>query len=166
MREMTEQNKKTYEGLTLVETILYLALFAIIFFTVMQFVLAIGENNRRAMARSRVETSQIFVLEHLQESFAVAESVNDVGSLFDDDSGVLLLNLPSGSRQYSLNNGRIMYESGGVSVPLTAPDVVVSRFYLEEVLNAASATVGVRFTIVITTEEADAIETIVTAYII
>ena len=166
MKFMKRMKNRTEEGLTLVEIVLYLALFAIIFFTVMQFVLAVSENNRVAMARSKVERTHIFVLEHLQESFSEAESVNDVGSLFEDDSGVMVLNLESGSLRYSLVNDRIMFERGGVSVPLTAPDVVVSRFYLEEVLNAASSTVGVRITMEITTEEEDSTETIETAYTI
>jgi len=107
------RDEKRIEGLTLVEMILYLALFAIIFLAVMQFVLAIAENNRVAMARTRVETSQIFVLEHIRESFDTVDSIDEIGSVFESDSGVLQLSLMGNIRQYSLSNGRIMYESGG-----------------------------------------------------
>lgn len=155
---------KRVEGFTLVETILYLALFAIIFFTVMQFVLAIAENNRKAMARTRVETSLLFLLEHIEESFDNVDSISEAGSVFGNDFGVLQLSHFGIVRQYSVSSGRIMYNTGGVSVPVTPPDVIVTAFYLEKVGNEEGILSGVRITIEITTEEQDAIETIETAY--
>jgi hypothetical protein len=157
---------KVVKGLTLVETMIYLALFALIFFVVMNFVMAVAENNRIATARGRIETSLIFLLEHLQENFDVVDSINGTGSVFENDAGVLQLTLSSTTMQYSLSNGRVMYDYSGVSVPLTPPDVQVNKFYLEQVLNTESALSGVRFTIVITTEENDATETIETAFVL
>ncbi len=154
------------KGVSLIETILYLALFAIIFTSVVSFMLAVSENNRIAKARNRVESSMIFVTEHISESFDLATSIDVDETVFEDSSGVLTLVTPSGLVEYSVDSGRLMYNSGGSSTPLTIPDIVVTNCYLEQVLDKTSEVVGIRITFGIEYDDGEATEEIITSYLL
>ena len=151
-------------GMTLIETVLYLALFALIFISVMQFSLAVAESNRAAVSRNKVEHTLIFVTEHLGLRFEEAQSINEGLTLLETNGGVLCLTSNGEDVTYSVSNGILQFSESGVVSALSNSSVVVESFYLEEVLDNVDQLVGIRLTLEIASKDGTYSDSIVTAY--
>jgi Tfp pilus assembly protein FimT len=137
---------KRINGLTLIEILIYLALFAIIFSSIMQFTLSVAEANQTAEFKNEIERATIFVNEHLNLTFRSITQIDTNNSFFSQNDGKLKLTKLPASYTYSLTNGRLTFNNNGTSVYLTNPNVSVDQFYLERVLAPDSSIVGVRIT--------------------
>ena len=151
-------------GLTLLETVLYLALFAVLFVVVLEFTMAVAESNRGARARGDVETSIMFIVQHVEDSFTEASSVDSLNSVFYSDNGDMRLVSSSGTARYYLDAGQLQFVDGGITTPLTGPHVSVDRFYFEEILDRHGDISGVRCILGISSVKEDASEEIETAF--
>gem|GEM_PF-1382618 len=140
---------KRKDGATLVEVLVYLALFAMIFVTFIRLFWYVSENNQRATYRGELDRSSMFVFEHLNTVVDNASSINDELSSFATEEGVLSMQVNGAEVSYSLANGVLFYQSGGVATPITSEKYGVERFYLEQVLNSSDELIGVRVTLLV-----------------
>ena len=159
-------NRKTEKGMTLIETVLYIALFGLIFLSMMTFVLATAEKNRIAAERVAVQRTRIFVQEHLNEVIDDAVSIDAVGSMFDVDSGVLVVNHSAGTGTYQISDSRLVYTTGAETNPVTISDIEVTRFYLEQVLDRAGGLTGVRVTMEFVSKDNHSEDTMITSFLL
>ncbi|MBD3329214.1 hypothetical protein GF357_01845 [Candidatus Dojkabacteria bacterium] len=60
---------RAYSGITLMEAILYLALFGLIFISIAQFFMFSVEQNQIARKKVQIEKSVLFIKGHLEDSF-------------------------------------------------------------------------------------------------
>lgn len=131
--------KNRLKGITLIESLVYIGLFAIIIIMILNFMLSAQESTLRNIRKSNLHHSSTLVVQHFEESFNSALRVNDMNSVFEDDNGRLELISEVGAKQYSLINSRLYYDG----VAITPPSISVTRFYLEPVYQGKEDILGV-----------------------
>lgn len=142
---MRSQSLKS--GFTLIETLMYVGIFAVFFITVVQFSLNIQDNNLIATYRKVVATNSVYVANHLQDSFKNSTSVNTTTSVFDVTNGRLRIENGSNFYDYSLSNSILFVNINGTSYQLLYDDVQVTGFLVEKVVDSTSQIIGVRLSI-------------------
>lgn len=141
------------KAFTLVETILYLALFNVIFFAVITWAIALTQNNRSAEYKNAVEKNAIFISEHLNDTFKKGLSVDSVNSTFDVATGRVRVTSATGYLQYS-RNGNILTVTNGINTfDLSDRFVHVTNFTVSPVIVSPNTIVGANITITITAEK-------------
>jgi type II secretory pathway pseudopilin PulG len=138
------RNKK---GVTLIETVLYLSLFSIVFLVIIQFFFATTDLNNNVAIRNQFERDTIFLDEHINQSFKDTISLNEINTVFGSSSGVLSLNTNSGLLEYYLEDDRIYVDRSGISNPLTGSGYVVTNFLLNRVEWEDNSLRGINITI-------------------
>jgi hypothetical protein len=129
---------------TLIETLIYIGLFGIIFGAILQFTLMISESSQNAEYRNELDRATILVTEHLSESFDTFDSIDLNNSFFYQDNGKIKLIKGSNSYSYSILNNRLRFDRNGVINYLINPNVNIQSFYLERITAADSTITGVR----------------------
>lgn len=142
-----KKSVKTYKALTLVEVVTYLAIFAFIFISIIEFVISVKQTNDSALDRSNLERAMIFVMSHLNDSFDQSNTIVVNESVFNSDNGILRLNSPTLILEYSLSNGQVVFRDNGTYYGVSDPELNVDRLYFEQVLNRSDNIVGVRVTL-------------------
>lgn len=135
--------RNRFKAMTLVELVVYLALFGLIFLSIMQFVLASNQNNDTARGRNLIEKNSVFLLRHLEQSFASIQSLDEINSVFDIDQGKLVLNTSDGIKQYQISDTQLEYSFDGTDFNLIQPGFEITSFRIEKILNNDDQLVGV-----------------------
>ncbi len=161
MRNYFSKNR----GVTLVEMLVYLALFGLIFLSIIEFALTISEGNRVAGRRMEIEKTVIFATQHLEDTFGKAVSIDEVNSTFDSAAGKLRLNLDAGYAEYNIASGRLNFDNSGETNFLSSSDYVIDQFYLERILRRNGTLQGVRLTLQISSvKDVSVTTTVITSY--
>lgn len=132
---------------TLIETILYLALFNVIFFSIITWAIAITQNNRSAEYKNAIEKNAIFISEHLQDSFRKGLTIDEANSIFNDTNGKVRVNFTSGYFEYSRNGGMLQGTNGTSTFELIDKFVQITDFNVSPVIVQPNTIVGARITI-------------------
>jgi len=140
-------NKTDYKSMSLLETLLYVALFGLIFISIFEFFLFTAEKNQVATERIEIERTVLFIEEHLQDTINRGESIDEVNSIFDQDSGKVRIIINGGYGEYRIVSGKLVYDEDATVNDLIPSRFTVSRLYVEKVLDSAAEVTGVRLTI-------------------
>jgi hypothetical protein len=159
--------KLKVKATTLIETLIYIGLFGIIFAAILQFTLMISEASQNAEYRNELDRAIILVTEHLSESFDTFDSIDINNSIFNQDFGKIQLVKGANLYTYSVLNNRLKFDRNGTANFLTNPNVIVQSFKLERILGSDSSVIGVRVHITLqSTKKANLIKTVQTNYLI
>jgi type II secretory pathway component PulJ len=124
------------DGFTLVEAIIYLGIFSLIFTVIVQFSLITAENGRISLTRKELGELILLVNASLKESFANASSIDLANTTLSSDNGQITLNLnPSGNIRYTIQNSRIQVTRSSVSNDISTADFACNRFRVSSILN-------------------------------
>lgn len=138
------QNPK---GITLIETIVYIALFMIILPAYMLFLLQIWGTNISLDERTRMEQTSALVFLELQSALTEADAINVSTSTLNNSNGILkfldssgqliIIDRPTTSITFSdvpTNVNRLRMQKGSnPAVYLTDPEINVSEWRIEAV---------------------------------
>ena len=124
------------------ETVLYIGLTASIMMIIVSFMLSAQESSQRTQSRVNVHQASSFAIQHIYYTMGKTLSINTEQSVFENDNGVLALNLEGGTKIYRLENSKVTYNT----IPITPPNVVISKMYLEPVLNRKNEVVAAKVT--------------------
>lgn len=154
-------------GVTLVEVLVYLALFGLIFVSIIEFAISISQSNRVAGKRTEIEKSVITVTQHFSDTVPDGISIDDLNSVYDDDNGVLRVILDPGYVEYRIENGRVVVDRDGILNYLTNPEYYVNKLRFEKILSRSGVTTGVRLTFMISSSNDSSVTTtIITSYML
>lgn len=157
-----------YKGITLIEVLVYLGLFALIFIGVVQFLIAVADNNTYSQNRIEVSRYKLYLFEHIEEGVEWASEIDGVNSTFSSDNGVLALKdttiVPDGLLTYSLNSGRIEVNRDGVVTPISPANMTVTKLRFEELQNNQGDIVGITATMDFSLNNASASDNITHTY--
>jgi type II secretory pathway pseudopilin PulG len=142
---------KHFRAITLIETILYLALFGLIFTSIFQFVFNIQDGNQQALTLEILEKNRIFLSQHFKDSFTNSLQIDTNQSTFNDDNGVIRLNNGPEYKIYALDNGRLQYSESGTVNYVTPSDTNILSFYLTPLQHVDGTVVAVDINLVIET---------------
>jgi hypothetical protein len=157
---MLFKRKEKFEGVTLVETLIYIGLFGIIFTLVMQFLLTISENTHTTQLRLEMSRYKTYSFQHLEKTFLDSELVDMANSTFGNDNGELTLIDTEGggtlALKYEIVDDKVIFTRGVNSpVSLTPNNITVTQFYLEEVQNVDLETIGINITLSFENKDSD-----------
>lgn len=129
------------KAITLVETLVYLALFGIFFITVMQFLFFLQGFQSNAESRLLLNQNSIFVSEHIKESLKDAKSIDLANSQLDQDLGKLrIIKNDNTYVEYSINSNRIEYtrELSG-PIPLSKTIIGINKLRFQSITDQSGA---------------------------
>ena len=120
------------KGFTLVETALYFAVVGVFLLAATMFSLQILNAFKLSGNSQEIQSNIMMPLDEIADSIKVADSVVDSGSVFDDDFGVLILDIDGVQTKFYLNGGAVYVQEGAETpVKLTSENVTVTalRFH-------------------------------------
>ncbi len=116
---------------------------------ILNFMLSTQEATNRNNEKTNLNRTSVFLSEHISDSFNKTLSINQDTSVFNSDQGVLTLNFSSESKQYTLADSRIYFNS----IPITPTSLSISQFKLEPVYKDLNILIGVKITVSINSEK-------------
>ena len=109
-----------YKASTLVEIVFYFTLLGVLLLVSMTFAIQILSVNSLSNNIHEVKANVDFIEEKISYAIKTAESVDDLNSVFNDDNGVLSLNMPDAGvnpTQFYLSDG-LLYIKEGLANPV------------------------------------------------
>lgn len=152
--------RKNFEAITLVEVLLYLALFGIFFVTMINYFFFLEDTNQLSSESLKIDRNVILISQHLEESFknstdiVVSATPPDIYTIWDDEGSIdtLVLNINS-NVAYTISSSRLKFGDTEIS----RRDLIVRKFDLEEIKNSSDTVVGARITIELVSKQDGAI---------
>ncbi len=86
---------KRLSGMTLIEVVLYLALFAMFFLVMVQFFFFLGDSNQLSGENLKIDRTMIYLSQHFEDTFKRGVSIDEGedGTIFGDESTKLVVNV-------------------------------------------------------------------------
>ncbi|HHX99575.1 TPA: hypothetical protein GX533_02790 [Candidatus Dojkabacteria bacterium] len=137
---MRNKKKIKLKGLTLLETLLYVALFSMILFVIINFMLGTQEATRRNMQRSSVHQSAQFVKQHFDYSFQKVIQVSEGSSIFNNDNGKLTLIFSDTSKSYTISNNRIYFND----IAITPKNISATKLHFEPIYSKKGVVMAIK----------------------
>lgn len=145
--------KDNQKGFTLVETIVYLALFVILLVGIINSVLMLTGSYRNVRVSRSIESSAINTMDRIIREVRNADSIDYSQSNFGINPSALSLNTidesgNSGTVRFYVQGNRVyLQENGVVSGPLTNANVTVSSLVFRNITSTSSTAVKVEMSI-------------------
>jgi len=136
-------------GLSLIELLVYITVISMMLLLTSQFTIAMIKGQRRASEVQRVHQSVRHITTLLNYDFRQAQSVDTVGSVFDDDNGVLVIADPFGTTiRYQLTNNVLERQYGPDPVQaITTNEIDVEIFNIKHMEVATSSLNLIRYSL-------------------
>ena len=127
-------------GFTIIELIIYIAIFGMIVVGLISFALSVTTARAKTYASTEVEANGRIALAIVRGKVRAATAVTASGSVFNADPGVLRLQMPDGSVtiiDLDANDGRLRIKEGNAApLYITSRDVKVTNLIFENLSQA------------------------------
>ncbi len=150
---MIKYNKIRTKGFTLVETIVYLALFVVLLVGIINSVLILTSSYRNVRVARSIESSAINTMDRIIREVRNAESIDYSQSNFGINPSALSLNTVdelgnTGTVRFYVQGNRVFLQENGVlSGPLTNANVTVSSLIFRNIVSTSSTAVKIEMSI-------------------
>ncbi len=136
--------KNVHKGMTLIETLIYVALFGLIFSSMIGYFMMISESNANSRLKLDVHKNMIFISEHINNSFDTFESIDLTNTTLDNDLGKIRLVKGASTIDYIIEGDRLKVVRDGVGTYVLANKFKAESFRVERVNSSTNAVVGAR----------------------
>ena len=136
--------KKRFKAITLVESLIYLALFGLIFLAVMQFFITLRGNNQLTLEKANLEKVNTYLNNHFSDSFLNTLYIDETNSIFTNNNGRIRIVKAGGYKEYSLNSGVLTYSDNGIIKTILDPDYKIDKLRFDKILNEDNLLQGIR----------------------
>jgi hypothetical protein len=145
-------SNKLKKGYTLIETVIYVAILATIYFLIISTLLSFNSSYRNVVALRIVDNSGIDAMERITRDVRSAASVDIFNSTLGSNPGVLTLvatsNGVSTTTKFYLQNGVVKMDINGTYYgPLTLSSASVTSLVFNKLDNSNSSAVKIDMTI-------------------
>lgn len=130
------------KGTTLVELLLYLALFTMVIGTMVQFFILVINRNITAKHNIELSSNALFINQTLNGLEDRVNSINFSTSTTGVPNGRLVLNTTDGELVVFVQNSTLYISDNGQNIRLSNPSVVVNSFTLSDILNQSNIVIG------------------------
>jgi len=106
---------KTTNGFTLIEITLYMLIATIILFVAMNFFMNVSQTNSKSINMQEINSNIDFISGKIFATIRSADSVDDANSVFEDDAGILSLNMSDPAKtptKIYMTDGEIYFKEG------------------------------------------------------
>lgn len=115
-------------GFTLVELLVYITIVSMVMVTISIYFSTVSAHAARTRTVHAVQHEARTLMVRLVGDVRRAAAIDTLHSVLDDDQGQLILNdVSGGTVTYRLDTGRVYYDDGAGSIPLTADTVRVTQ---------------------------------------
>lgn len=125
------------KGATLIEILLYFAIIGVVLLAAMSFSLQVIDLTKRSDSFHEIQSNINLISERIVSTIQQADSVDDAGSIFDNDAGTLSLNVtPSGkspTRFYIAEDTVYMKEGSTAEVKLSSDLVTCNQLRFRKI---------------------------------
>lgn len=135
------------KGITLVELVLYLALFTMVIGTMVQFFILVVQRNVSAKHNIELSTNALFISQSFNTLEDRVNTINFATSAVGVNNGRFVGNTTEGELIVFVENNTLYISEGGVNTRLSAPNIYVNSFVLNEIRNQANVPIGFNITI-------------------
>ena len=132
------------KSFTLIEVVIYLAIFGIIFGSILFFALSYNTNIDNAVSLQKMNHFTSYVSNHISDSFKTAISIDFSNSVFDIDNGKLSILKSGGYLDYYLTSNNLIFDNNGSKTTLNNPDVQIEKFIIRRILSKNGTIKGVK----------------------
>lgn len=140
---MNRRLRRKVAAATLLEMIVYVALFGVIFISVVEFTLTMQEYDQNAVYYNDLERSAVFVNQHIRQTFRQGKLIKPATSVFDNDNGQLVLTSTNNiDITYKLVNGELMINRSSVDNPITPSSIRVTKLRFTKIVDSEGKEVG------------------------
>lgn len=140
--------RKESKGFSLIETIVYVAIFSILLASVTYATTVLFSSYQKTKVIRRIENSAIASLDRMERDIRDSKSVDLANSVFNVSPGVLTLISGATTTKYYISNNQIyISENGSVLGPITFSSVNVSSLIFNYISTSTSEAVRVSMTI-------------------
>ncbi len=141
-----KRRNKNFPAMSLIEVIVYLALFGVIFLLIIQFVIDTNKNNNFSRHRNIIEKTGLFTFRHLDLNIKPGITLDEVQSVFDTESGKIVFTKDAIIYQYYILNNRLYFNDGTETSEMLDPNIKINSLLVQKVINN-DETVGIRVSI-------------------
>lgn len=135
---------KKQNGLTIVETLIYISIFVVALTVIIQMMFSITKTHRLVKLKQSLEASGTVAVERILREIKNATSVDTVNSVFGSSPGRLTLagtdaNGNNYTLEFSVANGAVsLSKNGGAAGPLTVPGITATSLIFRNLSNSVS----------------------------
>ena len=150
--------RHSLKGFSYFEVILYLALFSLLATTLLTFSWDVLNLTDSEDTRGIVLSDARFVSEKLNELLRNAAGIEDTSSIFDENTGKIVLLQPNSSDTITieLSSGQVLFtESGSSATPLNSSDSQVSTLRFEKYGSSENHSEYIGYTLTVDTPQID-----------
>ena len=157
-----ENFRKTRSGFTLIDTIIYIALFSLVISVAVESFYRIVESGRRTRSRAEVEQEANFVTRKIEWALSGLEKVNQPSAGASSSTlSVNKFNFPNNPLVFDLDGGAVRLKEGlGPLAPLTNDNVVVSELTFSNLSPTGNRPPGVRVILSVVSQSVNSSTTI------
>jgi len=139
LKKLTNKN-----GATLIEVIIYLALFSLIFLTIIQFTFSLSDYIDKNKKENEIARTIIYINEQIKNKFSSSNSIDPTQSNFSTSGGKLTLISDEGNYIYQINEQRLEFDHN-LELNYLTPEVVnISNFQIEPIYDIRDELSGVK----------------------
>lgn len=150
MRMLPKTDEKGY---SLVETIVYVALFVGLSALLIDSLIVMGKAYTESRASRDILVSAQTSVDRIMRDVRSANAVSVIGSYFDASPGILLISIKdengvASTEKFNLDNGQVFLSvNNGAAVPLTDPHVSVDSLVFRDIYSGTGEAVRVEMTV-------------------
>jgi hypothetical protein len=141
---MFNKYKIKLKAITAVESVIYLALFGLIFIAVMEFVITVRGNSQVSLEKVNMEKVIIYINNHISDSFVNSTNIDDLNSVYENDNGKIRIIKATGYKEYSLVGDEFSFNNNGNEIEILDPDYNIEKLRFDKILNNSNELKGIR----------------------
>lgn len=131
---MQNRKLKKKNAFTLLELVVYMGVFSIVFIVVVQFGFNVAEANKAASSTLEIERTTTLISQHFTETFKDYNEIDQILSDVSNDERMRFINNTS-YIEYRIENSRFLVERDGVENFLTKIDFAIQNLDFEYIFN-------------------------------
>ncbi len=149
----THSDRTGEQGYSLVETIIYVALFVALSALLIDSLIVMGKAYTESRASRDILVSAQTAVDRVMRDVRSAKDVDVLTSYLDDTPGIIVLDETADdgtafTERFALEDGRVMLSVGGsAEIPLTGPHVTVDSLVFRDIGSGASEGVRMEMTL-------------------
>lgn len=145
---------QTQQGYSLIELVIYIALFALISVVIMNALITVMRTYASAQGYRRLQTNGELIMERVVREVRDASALSG-GSVYTSNPGTLSLSGTDGSGAahtavFSVSNGALVLNDNGTSANLSTSEVAISNFIVRRITTAGGEGIKIELTLTTT----------------
>lgn len=135
------------KAITLIETIVYVAIFSMFMLTMMQFLISIQVNQDKVYKELELEMNRIFLTNHLEKTLRYNFNLEENTSVFDENNSIGVFANNQEELIYRKEEGELVLQKNLNTTKLTNSKALIQSFNLTPIRTEGNEITAIRINI-------------------